>query len=67
MMSQEREELVEMVKGEIAHNISPVIGWLRYDASIGRDDADKKNLQAYRERLDKAAADVVALIERLGF
>lgn len=60
-----RDELVEMVKGEIAHNITPVIGWLRWDAKVGRDDTDQKNLTAYRERLDRAANDVVALIERL--
>jgi len=59
----DHEDLVEKVKGEIAHNITPVIGWLRSDAIRGRDDSDEKNLNEYRARLQKAAEDVVKLIE----
>jgi len=60
----DKEELVEAIKGEIAHNITPVIGWLRWDAKMGRDDSDKTNLNEYRARLQKAAEDVANLIER---
>lgn len=62
-MSIEREELIERVKGEIAHHISPVIGWLRMDAAKGVADADGKRHDAWLERLDKAAEAVADLLE----
>jgi hypothetical protein len=58
------KDLVELIKAEIAHNITPVIGWLRLDAQAGRVDADKSRYNAYEERLQKAAEDVAALMEK---
>jgi sulfate adenylyltransferase subunit 1 (EFTu-like GTPase family) len=58
----EREELLELVTGEIKHNISPVIGWLRMDAKNGRVDDDKDRLNEYRSRVAKAAESIVALL-----
>ena len=58
----EREELLEKVTGEITHNISPVVGWLRIDAKQGRVDTDMDRLNEYRSRVTKAAESIVALL-----
>ena len=58
--------LIELIKAEIGHSISPVIGWLRNDAAHGRDDSSQERLYAYHKRLQKAAEDIVALLERRG-
>lgn len=60
-----RDQTVEQVKAEIAHNISPVIGWLRSDAAHGRNDQDKKRLDAYHARLDLAAEAIVKMFENV--
>ena len=61
---QQRDEMIESVKAEISHNISPLIGWLRMDAVAGVADFDGKRHDAYMERLQKAAEDVVKVIEK---
>jgi hypothetical protein len=57
------KELVDLIKAEIAHNITPVIGWLRRDAQTGRVDDDQDRLNEYRRRLQKAAEDVAVAVE----
>lgn len=59
------EQLVELIRGEIKHNISPVIGWLRMDAKMGRVDDDKDRLNEYRSRVDKAAEDIAKIVEKI--
>lgn len=60
-----REQTVEQVKAEIAHHISPVIGWIRSDAVHGRDDSDGKRLESYHVRLDLAAEAIVKIFENM--
>jgi len=54
---------VEKVRGEISHHISPVIGWLRMDASKGRVDTDESRHKAWLERLGLAAEAIVKMAE----
>lgn len=61
---KEREGLVALITGHIEHNISPVIGWLRRDAQLGRVDDDQQRLTAFHERVIKAAEDIADSVGR---
>jgi hypothetical protein len=63
-MDISREDWVKIVEAEIQHNISPVIGWLRMDASKGKVDEDESRVKAFNERVTKAAEDIASIIER---
>jgi len=56
-------ELRKKVEMEIHHHISPVIGWLRNDASKGRVDTDGTRHDQWKERADRA---VDAIMEHIG-
>jgi beta-glucanase (GH16 family) len=58
----EYDEVVELVAAEISHHISPVIGWLRMDATQGKVDFHGERLTTYRER-EKLAAE--AIVQKL--
>lgn len=62
-MSTERDELTEKIKGEISHHISPVIGWLRLDATKGAVDTSGKRHEAWLVRLDKATEAIAELVK----
>ena len=59
----EKNDLRERVKGEISHHISPVIGWLRLDATKGLTDEDGRRHESWLERLDKAAESIAEMVK----
>jgi hypothetical protein len=63
-VSETHEDWVKIIEAEIHHNISPVIGWLRMDAAKGRVDEDQSRLNAFNERVTKAAEDIASIVER---
>jgi hypothetical protein len=52
----------EKIKGEISHHISPLIGWLRNDASKGIIDVEGVRHDQWLERLELATVAITDMI-----
>jgi hypothetical protein len=61
-INAEEAHTEDRVTGEIKHNISPVIGWLRMDAKRGIPDDDRKRLAEWRSSADKAGKVIAAML-----
>lgn len=54
--------LKEQIHAEIQHHISPLIGWLRRDASIGKVDNEGERLGQWDDRAERAAKAIAELV-----